>query len=589
MIHSRGDHSNEKRPGKVIPFRGVKPAAFRPTYQVRAKSGLDDGRKIAVKTEGIKAFAAAAASTGRGCDIITPARETDEAEAIAEGLEAVFLDADDEAGAASTPHTVKRGVVSPNRLKLKGPQESAPLSGIEWKTARKDKAPDALAEVFAAFRFDWVQGVIPNEEGGGDCVVGGPVERDAVARAIRFFERIGLRLGEPGRGGTGYETALPFFEGTSKEKVGSIASGSRTGGMPNITLSGGRGFCAVAGPLMLREFEGLRISRVDACLDVSAPDAFEALREAAVKFCRARRMPAPEVRGTETPEKGLTVYIGSKQSEVRARIYTKGLQLIAAGETDTDPDWVRIEFEFKNLPSAKKAGFGRLTPGEMVRAYVWPRQFIALAANVIGLTDAVRRAERSKVQQEERMKDLHTTAAHGAEQYAKTFLRIAAQEIAAERCGGDMSALEIDEVELARKAAAVFLRAIRETDKTAKVIEADRLAVKETPARRAQMVADRQQANRLRELDRRQRAFRRTALVVAEASKDADARAAAAQAAAHYEAEAYTAAADVFDIRADAHKRRADFETAEAEVAAAEVLAAFAAAADAHAIRTPLH
>lgn len=502
--------------------------------------------------------------------------------------EAVFLYADGEAENDQDPQTVKRGSVSTNRLKLHAPQETGPLCREAWKTGGKDKGKDALAEVFEAFRFDWVQGVIPNPDGGGDCVVGGPVERDAVARAIQFFERIGLRLGEPGKGGTGYETALPFFEGTGKERVASVASGSRTGGMPNITMSGGRGLCAVAGPAMLREFDGLRISRVDACLDVSAPGAFEALREAAVKFCRARRMPVPKVMGTETPQDGLTVYLGSKQSEVRARIYTKGLQLIAAGE-DADPDWVRIEFEFRNLPSAKKAGFGRLTPGQMVRAYVWPRQFIALAANVIGLTDAVRRAERSKVQLEEQMKDLHTTAAHGAAQYAKTFVRLAAQEIAAERCGGDMSVLEIDEVELARKAAAVFLRAIRETDKIAKVIEADRLAVKETPARRAQMVADRQQANRLRELDRRQRAFRRVAMVVAEASNNADAKVAAAQAAAHREAEAYAAAADVFDIRADAHKRRAGFEAAEAEAAAAEVLAAFTAAADIQAIRQPLH
>ena len=545
-----------------------------------SRNGYDDERNISVDTDYFKSYLVQNADPA--------ATDPTALAAIADDLEAVFLDADDEAENAQTPRSVKRGVVSTNRLKLHARAESGPLCREAWKADGKDTAKDALAEVFAAFRLDWIQGVIPNPEGGGDCVVGGPVERDAVARAIRFFERIGLRMGEPGKGGTGYETALPFFEGTGKERVASVASGSRTGGMPNITMSGGRGLCAVAGPLVLQEFDGLRITRADACLDVSAPGAFDALREAAVKFCRARRMPAPEVRGTETPERGLTVYMGSKQSEVRARIYTKGLQLIAAGE-DADPDWVRIEFEFRNLPSAKKAGFGRLTPGEMVRAYVWPRQFIALAANIIGLTDAVRRAERSRVQLEEQMKDLHTTAAHGAAQYAKTFLRLAAQEIAAERCGGDVSALEIDEVELARKAAAVFLRAIRETDKPAKVIEADRLAVKETPARRAQMAADRQQANRMRELDRRHRAFRRLALVVSEASMDEAAKAAAAQTAAQREAEAYAAAADVFDLRADAHKRRADFEAAEAEAAAAEVLAAFHAAADAHAIRVPLH
>lgn len=477
-------------------------------------------------------------------EALTPEQEA----AIEADLNASFF--------SSNPHTVKRGSLLTNPLKTKGPQKSNPL--------QKSGPKKTLADVFAGFKFDWVQGVIPNQTGGGDCIVGGPVEEDALARAIRFFESIGLRPGQQGNGGKGYRTSLPFTEIASKEKVASIASGSRCGGMPNISMSGGRGFCEIAGPRMLAAFPGLRITRVDTALDLSAPDAFNTLYDEAVRFTRARRMTPPVVMGSDTPEKGRTVYIGSRESQVYARIYEKGLQLAAAGETETDPEWVRIEFVFQNLPSPKKAGFGKLTPGEMVRAFVWPRMFIAGAAKVIGLTEAMERADKAKIDQEHTMKTLDTTADYGADQYAKTFTRLAQEELIRERFNGNTAAAALNPDEVARLAAEIFYRRISTRGKVEKTMETDRVEIAETPAQRANAYAARQQAERLRGMNDQARAANRLALTVAKSSKHADAIEANKEAARKAQDTATAAEADIDAIKAEwaVRQRKADEATA---------------------------
>lgn len=425
---------------------------------------------------------------------------------------------------ASTPRSVKRGVNQGNALISEG--DSAPAPQAEKSAAkpgrksRSVKTSDTLKGVLDRFEFDWFQGVMPNSRGGGDCVVGGPEEAHAIARAVRFFESHGLRFGEPGGGGKGYANGLPFMEGTGTEKVASVLSGSHTGGMPNIGLSGGKGLCALLAPLMQAEFPGLRITRADAALDLIDADAFRLLLTMSRRFVQARRMSAIEMQGFHQPEKGRTFYVGSKQAEVRLRVYEKGKKEIGEGNAEADPAWVRIEFQFANIKGEKKAAFGKLSPGEMVRAYDWPRIWLGVAAKTLGLTKAIERAARMKIDQEPKVRDLERTTDYGAAQYGKAFVRLAAAELIRDRHNGDAAGAAIPIADLERKAAVIFLRKLRQSGKAEAVIENDRLDVSETPEQRAEAMAVRQQALRFRDLETKSRARNRLAMQVSNATSD---------------------------------------------------------------------
>lgn len=439
------------------------------------------------------------------------------------------LDAAVPAAVAPASPQVKREAVCGKPLHEKAESEHAGRSTSN-RQSRATKTGDTLAGVLSRFEFDYYQGVLPSQKGDGKCVVGGREEHAAMGRAVRFFESHGFRIGEPTSGGRGYGNGLPFYYASEAEAAGFIASGSNSGGMPNITVKGGRGLCADLAPKIQAQFPGIRATRIDVALDVIARDAaeFRALLMMSRQFVKARDMCAVRLEGVQTPESGRTLYIGGRKSPVMLRVYEKGrhenAKAVNAGrEATADPLWLRLEFQFQNIPSHKKVAMAAMSPDQLIRAHDWPRFWLASAAKVMGLTEGIERAARFKAEYDPVIKTLETTAEAGVAQYGKVFCRLAARDIIEREFDGDASAAVIDEARLTLHAAAAFLRYLRASDKPRKVIENDRLHVEETPEARADAIAKRMQDARVEGLRRKAQRRAELARQVAGASCDSDA------------------------------------------------------------------
>lgn len=423
---------------------------------------------------------------------------------------------------------VKRESLSGKDLKAKDEFACAPRSAP--RRSRAARTSDALASVLAGFKFDWFQAVMPGQKNDGRCIVGGRDEHSSMRDAVRFFEARGFRIGEPTSGGRGYGNGLPFYHGADIEAAGFIASGSNTGGMPNLTIKGGKGLCATLAPELQEAFPGMRATRIDVALDVIARDEseFRALIKMSRDFVKSRDMCPVELDGVQTPEHGRTIYVGGRESPVMLRVYEKGkhenAKAVKAGrEPSADPLWLRMEFQFQKIPTHKKVAFSAMAPAELVCAHVWPRFWIAAAAKVIGLTEAMERAARHKAQYEPVVRTLEDTARAGADQYGKAFCRMAAMQIIEREFGGDAAGAVIDRDKLTRHAAAEFLRFLRLSDKPDRVISNDRLDVSETPERRADAIATRQQEARIEGIRRKAQRRDELARQLAASSRDVEA------------------------------------------------------------------
>ena len=136
-----------------------------------------------------------------------------------------------------------------------------------------------------------------------------------------------------------------------------------------------------------------KVTRVDAAYDFKGHEPWPLLLE----MCQnvAKFLPSGEERKrhlsldtlgdwlVEGSPKGRTLYLGSRQSSVFARLYEKGKQMRGAFPDQADkfyPGWVRLELEVK---PQKRAGydFATLSPAEVWGAAAWARQ---LHADVFG-------------------------------------------------------------------------------------------------------------------------------------------------------------------------------------------------------------
>lgn len=362
------------------------------------------------------------------------------------------------------PRLVTRGSLSDNTL----------------KTLEKSKRPAAscpdLSELLEEFFFDWFQVTLPNAEGKAQCDPGGAEEEAAIDAAIAWCVRQGMHPGRVGAGHNGYRAALPWMTNpTSKEAVCRINSGSTSGIMPNIMLTGGHGACARLAPSLQASFPGARLSRADAALDWSQPGLFDALLDMSRKLAKSNK----KLGGVRTIESdtGRTFYLGSRTSTVSLRVYEKDRERAARGvieEVDVDPDLIRIEWTFR--PQSKsKAGMAKKTPGEMVRTSVWARDFMARAAQIMHVTDRVEKLRKEEVEREVVEKTLEGTVTHGVEQYAKSFTRLAAAKIVERDHEGrfDTAVLMPEEVEA--EAVSIFRELLKDTCASSVVIEEERL------------------------------------------------------------------------------------------------------------------
>jgi hypothetical protein len=381
------------------------------------------------------------------------------------------------AGDGKDPRIVTRGSFCDNRLKAKR------------KSAHASRDDVALSHLLSEFRFDWFQFTVPARDGTGACgAAGSQEERAGLDAALKWADLEGLHIGRPRGGANGYRISTPFLAGPEGERLASVASGSSTGVMPNVTITGGDGAAAVLAVSAQRAFPGLRLSRADAALDRSMPGLWDRLRQMAVTLSRANS----KIGGVRTIESdtGRTFYLGSPKSTVSLRVYEKDRERLAAGKISADEcdgDLVRIEWTFRPQSRAK-VGAGRLSPGELVRSSVWARDFMSRAAKIMEETEGMAKPKRVQIEREARVSSLEESARHGAAQYGGVFARLAAARIIAAR-GDDYARAALTPGEIEAEAAILFREFVADAAAGQRVIDAERLAEPETPeARRAATV-----------------------------------------------------------------------------------------------------
>lgn len=152
-------------------------------------------------------------------------------------------------------------------------------------------------------------------------------------------------------------------------------------------------------------------SRIDSAYDLSGPDVMRELYDMARQFERERGVKFDlEGAAIDNPDRGTTVYLGSRKSQVYVRIYQKGLktahELGLCGDAIPDElrHWVRVEIELKpdKRPARMKAA--RLSPAAVWGCSPWASDFAKHALSIDA--ERVHMNERRESDQDKRMRFL---------------------------------------------------------------------------------------------------------------------------------------------------------------------------------------
>lgn len=140
-------------------------------------------------------------------------------------------------------------------------------------------------------------------------------------------------------------------------------------------------FAAALRALTLRH----RVSRADVCVDVDSPGAFDtlsaALRAAALQSGLSMQL----ISDPDRPERGRTLYVGSRKSRGFVRLYEKGRK-----DDPSRPDWVRFEVEIKPNEPDLRAHLAALAPLDALGMVRWVRAFVGDQFDFAAATAPVR-------------------------------------------------------------------------------------------------------------------------------------------------------------------------------------------------------
>ncbi len=240
-------------------------------------------------------------------------------------------------GAIEPPHT-NRGV------RIPPPPIFPPLAGAQ-ATATDPEG--------AAF-FDWYQATIP-----------------ALPEAIQaaFLETFGGSFEETG-GLNNY---------THGAKHSALSFRVFWGGhnpLPNVVATSGDSPAIADWVRSL--YPSHKVSRADVAFDFSFPRSFDAIAALIEPIARQRGVSIkllgdPAENDPDFPEdkrRGRTLYLGSRTSEVRVRLYEKGFERRGAGVENIDPNLTRLEV-VAAPQKARKQHAAHLSPFEMVGLSKW--------------------------------------------------------------------------------------------------------------------------------------------------------------------------------------------------------------------------
>jgi hypothetical protein len=192
-------------------------------------------------------------------------------------------------------------------------------------------------------RFDWYEATVP-------------VTTDALVECLT--DRLPFDVIKHGRGRNGYAQRLDLVApGGSLSASVYVPDQDHGHEYPHAVASGDATDAFVQ--VVRDTFPSHRVSRMDSCWDVDQPGAFDRITKAALQLADLAR---PRIRvdmqgDWHRGEMGRTLYIGSKSSPVRMRIYEKGIQQMIAEPSLPEhlfsSDLVRIELQVRPQKEAK--------------------------------------------------------------------------------------------------------------------------------------------------------------------------------------------------------------------------------------------
>lgn len=253
-------------------------------------------------------------------------------------------------------------------------------------------------------RFDWYQGT---------------VEMDSAHLLDLANTVLGDEYPVPSPGRNGYA------RGWEIRKEGAKSAIVYEGGIhdfPHVTASG------EDAPQLARFLRSSshkhRVSRADVCVDTDTPGAFKNLFTALRSISRDAGLTATLMHNPDDGQAGATYYVGSKTSEVRARLYEKGKQLPEAER----PDWVRFEVQARPQRE-RKSWAAEAGEWDLLGSAQWSRKFAAETLLVAASAPPTR---------SERVSDLEGALRTLSSQYGRRMLELLAQH------GGDVAAFGLE-------------------------------------------------------------------------------------------------------------------------------------------------
>lgn len=127
------------------------------------------------------------------------------------------------------------------------------------------------------------------------------------------------------------------------------------------------------------------VSRADACVDFKGGrDEFKRVGSDLVTIAKKWGVSTRLIASPSDDEKGQTLYIGSRTSEVMVRLYEKGKQLQEVkGQTPENPDLIRFEIEVKPNKADRKQLLARTAPQELPSFSRWSIKACSLVTGSI--------------------------------------------------------------------------------------------------------------------------------------------------------------------------------------------------------------
>lgn len=163
-------------------------------------------------------------------------------------------------------------------------------------------------------------------------------------------------------------------------------------------------------------------SRVDSAYDLSSPTVFLELHKLALDFEARLGLKLDFVgAAVDNPDRGTTIYLGSRKSQAFVRIYQKGLQIAEEMGLSGDDipaelrNWVRVELEYKPDKRPARRHVANLSPAALWGCSPWTRDFAKLALSID--------AQRVKMTERRESND-DRARRYALEQYGPAFRRL---------------------------------------------------------------------------------------------------------------------------------------------------------------------